>query len=109
VRWIGPYAVLDIWNPVAYKINIPYEMIANNVFPVYHVSKLKKANTSPFQQAPQPTALPSEVLEQPTREYPAQSILKRQINRGVERYIIRWGLPYGSADDSWEDAIDIEN
>jgi hypothetical protein len=49
VRWIGPYAVLEIRNPVAYKINIPYKMIANNVFPVYHVSKQKKANTSPFQ------------------------------------------------------------
>jgi hypothetical protein len=41
-RWIGPYAVLEIQNPVAYKINIPYEMVANNVFPVYHVSKLPR-------------------------------------------------------------------
>jgi hypothetical protein len=45
VRWIGPYAILKKRNPVAYKINIPYEMVANNVFPVYHVSKLKLANT----------------------------------------------------------------
>jgi hypothetical protein len=59
VRLIGPYAVLEVRNLVAYKINIPYEMITNNVFPVYHVSKLEKANTSPFQQPPQPTALPS--------------------------------------------------
>jgi hypothetical protein len=82
-------------------------MIANHVFLFYHVSKLNKANTSPFQQQPQPTALPSEVLEQPTREYPVQSILKRQINIGVEQYRIRWGLPYGP--DSWEDAVDIES
>jgi hypothetical protein len=109
VRWIGQYTVLEIQNPVAYKINIPYEMIANNVFPVYHVSKLKIANTSPFQQPPQPTALPSEVPEQPTREYPVQSILKRQINRGVEQHRVPWGLPYGPADDSREDAIDVEN
>jgi hypothetical protein len=46
VRWIGPYAALEVRNPVAYKINIPYEMVANNVFPVYHVSELKMANTS---------------------------------------------------------------
>jgi hypothetical protein len=59
---------------VAYKINIPYEMVANNVFPVYHVSKLKKSNTSQFQQPPQSTALPAEVLEQPTRKYPIQSM-----------------------------------
>jgi hypothetical protein len=84
-------------------------MVANNVFPFYHVSKLNRANTSPFQQPPQPTALPAEVLEQSTREYPVQSILKLQINRGVEQYRIRWGLPYGRADNSWEDAIDIEN
>jgi hypothetical protein len=54
-------------------------------------------------------ALPAEVLEQPTREYPVKSILKRHINRGVEQYRIRWGPPYGPADDSWEDAIDIQN
>jgi hypothetical protein len=27
----------------------------------------------------------------------------------VKQYIIRWGPPYGPADDSWEDAIDIGN
>jgi hypothetical protein len=90
VRWIGPYAVFEKPNPVAYKINIPYEMVANNIFPVYHV---RKANTSPLQPPPQPTALPSEILEQPTREYLVQSILKRQISRGMEQYRIRWGLP----------------
>jgi hypothetical protein len=109
VHRIGPSAVLEKHNPVAYKINIPYKMVANNVFPVYHVSKLKLANTTPLQPSPEPTALPSEVLEQPTREYPVQSILNRQVNKGVEQYRIRWGLPYSPADDSWEDAIDIEN
>jgi hypothetical protein len=112
VRWIGPYALLEKRNPVAYKINIPYaesEMVANNVFPVYHVSKLKVANTSPLQPSLEPTALPSEILEQPTREYPVHSIIKRHVNRGVELCRIRWGLPYGPADDSWEDAINIES
>jgi hypothetical protein len=55
-------------------------MVADNVFSVYHVNKLKLANTSPLQPSPEPTALPSEILEQPTREYPVQSILKRQVN-----------------------------
>ena len=57
VRWIGPYAVLEKRNLVAYKINIPYEMAAHNVFPVYHVSKLKLANTSPLHPSPEPTAI----------------------------------------------------
>jgi hypothetical protein len=68
LRWIGPYSVLEKRNPVAYKIHIPYEMVANNVLPVYHVSKLKLSNTPPLQPSPEPTALPSEILEQPTRE-----------------------------------------
>jgi hypothetical protein len=83
-------------------------MVANNIFPVYHVSKLKPARTSPLQPVPEPTALPAEVLEQPTREYPVHSILKREIRNGVIKYRVRWGPPYGPADDSWENADEIE-
>jgi hypothetical protein len=108
VRWIGPYKILEKRNPVAYKVDIPYEMVANNVFPVYHVSKLKPARTSTLQPPPEPTALPAEVLEQPTREYPVKSILKREIRQGVIKYRVRWGPPYGPGDDSWENADEIK-
>ncbi len=74
-------------------------MVANNVFPIYHVSKLKLANTSTLHLSPEPTTLPSEILEQPTREYHVQSILKRQVNKGKKQYRIRWGLPYDPADE----------
>jgi hypothetical protein len=40
VRWIGPYKILEKRNPVAYKVDIPYEMVVNKVYPVYHVNKL---------------------------------------------------------------------
>jgi hypothetical protein len=38
VRWIGSYKILEKRNPVAYKVDIPYEMVVNKVYPVYHVS-----------------------------------------------------------------------
>jgi hypothetical protein len=108
VRWIGPYKILEKRNPVAYKVDIPYEMVVNKVYPVYHVSKLKPAFTSTLQPPPEPTALPAEVLEQPTREYPVHAILKREIRGGVVKYRVCWGPPYGPADDSWENADEIE-
>jgi hypothetical protein len=98
VRWIGPYKILERRNPVAYKVDIPYEMVVNKVYPVYHVSKLKPALTSTLQPPPEPTALPAEVL----------AILKREIRGGVVKYRVYWGPPYGPADDSWENADEIE-
>ncbi len=83
-------------------------MVVNKVYPVYHVSKLKPALTSTLQPPPEPTALPAEVLEQPTREYPVHAILKREIRGGVVKYRVRWGPPYGPANDSWENADEIE-
>jgi hypothetical protein len=49
VRWIGPYKTLKIRKPVAYKVDLPYEMVVNKVYSVYHVSKLKPAYTSTLQ------------------------------------------------------------
>jgi hypothetical protein len=83
-------------------------MVVSKVYPVYHVNKLKPAYSSILQQPPEPTALPAEVLEQPSREYPVQAILKREIRNGMVKYRVRWGPPYGLADDSWENADEIE-
>jgi hypothetical protein len=83
-------------------------MVVNKVYPVYHVSKLKPAYTSTIQPPPEPKVLPAEVIEQPTREYPVHAILKRKIRGGVVKYRVDWGPPYGPADDSWENADEIE-
>ena len=39
-RYVGPYQIIQKNVKVAYKVRLPYEMRA--IFPVFHVSQLKK-------------------------------------------------------------------
>lgn len=39
-RYIGPFEIISIVGPVAYKLQLPIEL--NKVHPVFHVSNLKK-------------------------------------------------------------------
>jgi hypothetical protein len=37
-RGIGPYKILEKRFPVAYKVDIQYEMVVNKVYPIHHVT-----------------------------------------------------------------------
>jgi len=39
-RYVGPYQILERKGPVAYKILLPEEL--SSIFPVFHVSQLRK-------------------------------------------------------------------
>ena len=38
-RYVGPFKMLEIWNKVAYQIELPESV---GVYDVFHVSQLKK-------------------------------------------------------------------
>jgi len=39
-RYVGPFKMLEIWNEVAYQMEIPKSL--GGVYDVFHVSQLKK-------------------------------------------------------------------
>jgi len=39
-RYVGPYQILERKGPVAYKVQLPEEL--SSIFPVFHVSQLRK-------------------------------------------------------------------
>jgi len=47
-RYVGPYQILERKGPVAYKIQLPEEL--SSIFPVFHVSQLRKCLKVPEQK-----------------------------------------------------------
>ena len=98
-KWLGPFAVESVINPVAYKLALPSSM---RIHPTFHVSLLKPYHTSGRVQPPPP---PVEVDEDGGQWFAIESILDhRVVRRGrkeTREYQIRW-QGYGPDHDSWE-------
>uniref|UniRef100_A0A8C7YG30 Integrase catalytic domain-containing protein n=1 Tax=Oryzias sinensis TaxID=183150 RepID=A0A8C7YG30_9TELE len=84
-RYIGPYPVVGIINPVAVRLDLPRTL---RVHPVFHVSKLKPAKDSPLQPPPAPPPAPRIVDGGPV--YTIRKLLaSRRVGRGVQ-YLVDW-------------------
>uniref|UniRef100_A0A3P9IIZ6 Gypsy retrotransposon integrase-like protein 1 n=1 Tax=Oryzias latipes TaxID=8090 RepID=A0A3P9IIZ6_ORYLA len=100
-RFIGPFTISRIINPVAVRLDLPRSM---KVHPVFHVSKLKPVRNSPLQPDPTPPPAPRMVGGGPV--YTVREILaSRGVGRGIQ-YLIDW-KGYGPADRQWVPALHI--
>uniref|UniRef100_A0A3P9IQC1 Chromo domain-containing protein n=1 Tax=Oryzias latipes TaxID=8090 RepID=A0A3P9IQC1_ORYLA len=91
-RYIGPFPITRVINPVAVRLDLPRSM---KVHPVFHVSKLKPAQDSPLQPAPTPPPAPRMVDGGPV--YTIREILaSRRVGQGIQ-YLIDWE-GYGPVD-----------
>ena len=91
-RYLGPFKIIDIINPVAYKLELPKEYRIHNVF---HISLLKKYHPNDLQKFPERTtalAQPQEINGAP--EWEVEKILDQKIIRNRSKshteYLIKW-------------------
>lgn len=104
-QWIGPFAVLQVVNPAAYKLKLPSSL---QVHPVFHVSLLKPYHASGRVQPPPPPML----LEGPDADiFQVDSILdhrdrKISKNRTKREYFVAW-VGYGPENNTWEPASNL--
>jgi len=99
-RYVGPYLILERKGPVAYKIQLPEEL--SSIFPVFHVSQLRKCLKVPRQKIE-----PRGIKIKADLEYKEQPVgiidTKERVtwNRVVKTYKVVWSH-HDDRDATWE-------
>jgi hypothetical protein len=93
-KWIGPYKVTEVINPVAYRLELPETLKLHSVFHASLLKPYKKdGNVKP---PPLPEMIDGEY------EYEVEAILSHRFKRGNKlEFLVRW-LGYGHEHDTWE-------
>ena len=102
-RRAGPFEVIDIISPTAYKLRLPDAYKGHNVFNLQHLSKYHR---SPDKSRPYLTN-PRDVMPS-SEEYEVDKIVGERKRNGKIFYRIRW-KGYDAEDDTWQTARDIRN
>ena len=95
-RFIGPFPIESIINPVSVKLTLPASM---HIHPVFHVSQIKPVTVSPL-TAPAPVPPPPQVLGDGDLAWEVEKVLDvRRYGRGFQ-YLVDW-VGYKPEDRSW--------
>ncbi|CAJ0940793.1 unnamed protein product, partial [Ranitomeya imitator] len=98
-RFIGPYRILEILNPVSFRLDLLASFAIHNVF---HWSLLRRYEV-PVVPSPEP---PAPVLVEGELEYVVEKILDSRVSRRKLQYLVKW-KGYGQEDNSWVVASDV--
>ncbi|XP_077123739.1 uncharacterized protein LOC143781074 [Ranitomeya variabilis] len=98
-RFIGPYRISEILNPVSFRLDLPASFAIHNVF---HRSLLRRYEV-PVVPSVEP---PAPVLVEGELEYVVEKILDSRVSRRKLQYLVKW-KGYGQEDNSWVVASDV--
>jgi hypothetical protein len=105
-RFIGPYLIVEIISPVAYRLALPPTL---KIHPVFHVSLLKpyaSPEAVPDREVKQ--LPPPAVLVDDHEEFEVEQILARRSHRRRIEYLVKW-VGYPEYDASWEPESNLDN
>lgn len=110
-RWIGPFTVLRVINPVAYELSLPPQY--KRVHPVFHVSLIKPyvpSNPESFPGRSQVARPPPDLSTPDTFEAEAildSCMMRARNGRYVRKYLVKW-FGYPESDCTWEPAAHLQ-
>jgi hypothetical protein len=99
-RYVGPYRILEKRGEVAYKLQLPNAM--SSIFPVFHVSQLKKCLRVPEERIePQGLKIGSDLVyeEQPVQILDSKDRVTQ--NQKVKLHKVLWSH-HDERDATWE-------
>ena len=100
-KFLGPFTVIEVLSPVAYRLKLPSTL---RIHPVFHSSLLKRYLPNTLLNRSQPPPPPVEVGGIP--EWEVEDIRDaRRIGRGW-RYLIKW-KDFPEYENSWIRAADL--
>ena len=109
-RYIGPYEVIQVISPVAYKLKLPETL---RIHPVFHVSLLKSYQDNP-QEFEGRTVLPPApiITSEGQEEFEVEKILdqrvRKQGGKSTVEYLVKW-KGYTDYDATWEPVENLKN
>jgi hypothetical protein len=109
-RYTGPFRVIKVVSPVAYKLQIPAEWKQRQIHDVFHVSLLKKYNKDEyFTERPAQSKPIIHVELPPADEYEVESVKEQRLTPdGKLEYLVVWkGHPDTEA--TWEPRSHLTN
>ena len=99
-RFVGPYQVTELINPVAVRLALPPR---NNLHDVFHVGLLKKfVGAPPATPPPLPPTHNGAVIPEP------EQAVRYRLARGIQQVLIRW-KGQATTDATWEDVADFRD
>ena len=105
-RYTGPFRVIKVVSPVAYKLQIPAEWKQRQIHDVFHVSLLKKYNKDEYFTERSAQSKPIIHVElPPADEYEVESVKEQRLTPdGKLEYLVVWkGHPDTEA--TWSHAV----
>jgi len=105
-KYAGPFKVIKVVTPVAYKLDTPQDWKDNKLHDIFHVSLLKRhVEASEFEDRPN-SSHPDPPLEQlPEGEFYPESIIRQRlsVNRpeSTYEYLVKW-KDCDESENTWE-------
>ena len=101
---MGPYKIVQVISPTAYKLDLPATM---RIHPMFHVSLLKPYQASnEFLRPIPPPAITLSDFEH--KEYKVKTILNKRVLRNKPQYLVKW-MGYPLHDATWEPLEHLKN